>query len=66
MTRPSDYRTAFAFSSVPLPAIPTAHLATCLPHARQNVGFTMFRLNNADDLAPAYYTGSRLIRVPAY
>ena len=31
---------------------------------RRNVGFTMFRLNNADDLAPACYTGSRIVRAP--
>src|SRR5580704_15542364 len=50
---PPDYRVAFAFSSVPLPAIPTTHLAACLPPMRRNVGFTMFRLNHEDDLAPA-------------
>jgi hypothetical protein len=26
----------------------------------------MFRLNNADDLAPAYYTGSRVVRALAH
>src|SRR5262245_16306922 len=26
---------------------------------RRDVGFTMFRSNSGDDLAPAYYTGSR-------
>src|ERR1035438_3753284 len=36
-----------------------------LASMRRNVGFTMFRLNNADDLAPAYYTGSRVVRALA-
>jgi hypothetical protein len=26
----------------------------------------MFRSNSGDDLVPAYYTGSPLIRVPSY
>ena len=42
------------FSSVPLPRIPSAFLAVDLPPRRRDVGFTMFRLNNVDDLAPAY------------
>ena len=50
---PSDYRMAFAFSSVPLPAIPTTLLAESPASTRRNVGFIMFCLNNADDLAPA-------------
>jgi hypothetical protein len=33
---------------------------------RRSVGFTMFHLNNTDDLAPAYYTGSRIVRAPAH
>jgi hypothetical protein len=33
---------------------------------RRDVGFTMFPLNSADDLAPAYYTGSRVVRALAY
>ena len=48
------------------PASRERSLAVGLPPKRRDVGFTMFRSNSGDDLAPAYYTGSRLIRVPAY
>jgi len=47
------------FFQHPLPAIPTTLLAESSASMRRNVGFTMFRSNSDDDLAPAYYTGSR-------
>jgi hypothetical protein len=33
---------------------------------RRSIGFTMFRLNSVDDLAPTCYTGSHIVRAPAY
>ncbi len=49
---------------------PGRQLATLLAEApastRRNDGLTMFRSNRVNDLAPACYTGSRGVRVPAY
>jgi len=52
-------RNGLRFFQHPLPAIPTTLLAESSASMRRNVGFTMFRSNSDDDLAPAYYTGSR-------
>ena len=53
------------FFQHPLPAIPSAFLADAPASTRRrDVGFAMFDCDDTDDLAPTYYTGSLVVRVP--
>jgi len=63
---PPDYRTALAFSSVPLPAFPQRSLRKRLPPRGEMSGLPCSARTALNDLAPAFYTGSHRIRVPAY
>jgi len=51
------------FFQPPLPATSTAYLAVMPAGIRQDDGLTLFRLHDTNELAPAFYTGSRNVRV---
>ena len=52
------------FFQPPMPATSTAHLAvTPARRGERDVGFILFLLNDTNDLVPASYTGSHIVRV---
>lgn len=51
---PLHYRTAFAFSSILYPLPRQRALQQRLPPKRRNNGLTLFRLNDTNDLVPAF------------
>ena len=51
---PLHYRTAFAFSSILYPLPQQRALRRRLPPKRRNNGLTLFRLNDTNDLVPAF------------